>query len=222
MNKKIFGWSALVMISGLGLRFAIDIFDLAKNEPATMGLFGHYLSGLSGAPARVFDTLSYFTIWSNIGIAIVTTMLFLDPQRDSKLFRTMRNTTLLMIVLTGLLYAVLIAPTAKVYGLNAFSTILEHYVTPVVALAVWLIAGPRGWMTFRESLKIYVVPLVFLIYTLVRGAITHTYPYKFFNIVVYGYQPVLITMTVIIVGSYPFIALLVWLDKARSGHSVQS
>ena len=222
MNKKLFGWSALIVISAMVFRFTIDIFDLAKNAPATRGLFGHYTSGFSGAPARVFDTLSYFTIWSNIAIAIVLTLLYLNPKRDSQLFRTMRNTTLVMIVLTGVLYAVLIAPYEKLYGLNTYSTILEHYVTPVLALVGWLIAGPRGWMTYKESLKIYVVPIIFLGYTLVRGAITHTYPYKFFDVAVYGYQSILITMLIIIVGSYLFIVPLIWLDKWRGGSSLQS
>jgi len=222
MNKKLFGVSAIIMWAGMAFRLVIDLFDLAKNAPAAHGLFGNYASGIAGAPARIFDTLSYFTIWSNIGIAIVTTLLFLNPDRDSKMFRAMRNTTLLMIVLTGVLYAVLIAPVQQVYGLNVPANILEHYVSPVLALVVWLVAGPRGWMTFKDSLKIYVIPIIFLAYTFVRGAITHRYPYTFFNVVKYGYSPVLVTVGVIIVGAYLFIALLVWLDKYRSNKSARS
>jgi hypothetical protein len=213
VNKKLFGISALVVWSGMVLRFAIDLFDLAKNATPTHGLFGGYVAGVSGAPARIFDSLSYFTIWSNIGVAIVVTMLYINPSRDSKIFRVMRNTTLLMIALTGILYVALIAPYEKVYGLNIVANVFEHYVTPMVAVIVWVIAGPRGWMTFKDSLKIYVVPIIYLAFTLVKGAITHRYPYTFFNVVKYGYGPVSVTIGVIIVGAYLFIALLVWLDK---------
>ena len=222
MNKKLFGISALIMWSGMALRLLIDLFDLAKNEVPAHGLFGNYAAGISGAPARIFDSLSYFTIWSNIGVAIVVTMLYLNPSRDSKMFRVMRNTTLLMIALTGILYVALIAPYENVYGLNILANVFEHYVTPVIAVMVWVIVGPRGWMTFKGSWKLYGVPIIFLGFTLVKGAITHRYPYTFFNVVKYGYAPVLVTIGVIIAGAYLFIALLVWLDKFQMRKSIAS
>jgi hypothetical protein len=49
-------------------------------------------------------------------------------------------------------------------------------------------------------------------FTLVRGAITHRYPYAFFNVVHLGYAPVLTSMATIIVESLVIVALFIGAD----------
>ncbi len=211
--------SAVLAWAGVVLRIVHDWFIHPAPGIIEHGLFGPYRAGVVGSLQLLADNLSYFTYWSNIAIALVVTSLAWHPGARSALRRSARNTATLMIVLTGVLYVTLIAPTDVVIGpVNVLINTLVHYVTPSLALVVWLVVGPRGWYTWRESLRVYVVPVAYLAYTLARGAITHTYPYDFFDVARYGYASVLITMVVILVGAYAVSALFVVLDRVLSRH----
>ena len=69
-----------------------------------------------GALNGIIITLSYFTVWSNIIALIVNWMLAADPTRDGLLFRWLRMTALVMIVITGLIYGLILAASAKPCG----------------------------------------------------------------------------------------------------------
>ncbi len=213
-RRGLLAASALLAWAGVVLRIAHDWFIHPAPGVFEHGLFGPYRAGVVGSLQLLADNLSYFTYWSNIAIAVVATSLAWHPGARSALRRSARNTATLMIVLTGVLYVTLIAPTDVVVGpVNVLINTLVHYVTPSLALVVWLVVGPRGWFTWRESLRVYAVPVVYLAYTLARGALTHTYPYDFFDVARYGYGSVLITMGVILVGAYAVSALFVVVDR---------
>jgi len=213
-RRWLYTIAAVLAWAGTGLRIGRNILDPQVTHGPTGGLFGPYQGGATGSLQRIGDDLSYFTHWSNIAIALVWTMLARNPDRDTPLFRAGRNTGLLMITLTGVLYAVLIAPTDHVDGwFNLLVNTLVHYVNPVVALVVWALCGPHGWFTWRRVWQLYVVPTIFLLFTLARGAVTHTYPYKFFNVTHLGYQTVLITMVVIVAASTVFVAGFITVEQ---------
>ncbi len=216
-QRGLLAVSAVLAWAGVVLRIGHDWFIHPAPGAVEHGLFGPYRAGVVGSLQLLADNLSYFTYWSNIALALVVTSLAWHPGVRSAWRRSARNTATLMIVLTGVLYVTLIAPTDVVTGpFNVLINTLVHYVTPALALVVWLVVGPRGWYTWRESLRVYVVPVAYLAYTLARGALTHTYPYDFFDVVRYGYASVLITMAVILVGAYAVSALFVVLDRVLS------
>jgi cell division protein FtsX len=84
---------------------------------------------------------------------------------------------------------------------------LQHYVTPVVTITVWTVAGPRGRFSLSDTFTVFIIPIAYLAYTLVHGAIASVYPYGFFNVIKYGYASVLMLMGGVIVGGY-VVALL--------------
>jgi hypothetical protein len=69
-----FGVALTVLLSGLGWYRETD------PEP---GLYGDTGMGLAGALARLADTFSYFTIWSNIVVAVSLTLMLCRPLRDT-------------------------------------------------------------------------------------------------------------------------------------------
>jgi hypothetical protein len=207
IGAAIVGWSGSV------LRVVHDLYVTPGTHHATLGLYGPYRAGLLGGLQQVGDDLSYFTHWSNIVNAIALTLLALNPQRDSVLFRALRNTSVVMITMTGILYAVLIAPTAHVVGwFDNTTNFIIHYLNPPLAILIWVFCGPRGWFKWRDVWRIYPLPVGYLMFTLVRGAITHRYPYAFFNVVHLGYAPVLTSMATIIVESLVIVALFIGAD----------
>jgi hypothetical protein len=54
-------------------------------------------------------------------------------------------------------------------------------VMPVVVVLEWLLRPPRTRFTARQVGLCLVIPLVYLIYVLVRGAAVAWYPYPFLN-----------------------------------------
>jgi hypothetical protein len=213
-EQRMFSALAVVAWSGTLLRVVHDLYVTPGTQGYQHGLFGPYQHGVVGGLQQVSDDLSYFTHWSNLALAIVMTMLARNPQRDTPLFRAARNTALLMITMTGILYAALIAPTDHVVGwFNILTNTIIHYVNPPLAVVAWLTLGPRGWMRWRTMGQMYVVPSIYLLFTLLRGAWTHTYPYAFFNIVKLGYRSVVVEMLVIVAASTLVIAFFIIIDQ---------
>ncbi|CAM3887871.1 Pr6Pr family membrane protein [Nocardioides zeicaulis] len=185
-----FGLTATLVIS------ALDGYDRAPVEP---GLYGDTAVGAAGALTRVVDTLSYFTIWSNVVVAVSLTLLLARPLRASAATRVLRLSGLLMITVTAIVYQVLLAPTVDVTGWSLLTDPVLHVVTPVLTVVVWVVWGPRGWVTLREVPLALVIPLVWIVWMLVRGAVVHAYPYGFANVEELGYATVATTLVAILV-----------------------
>jgi hypothetical protein len=225
-RRSLFGINALSAWIGLGMSTYIELFGLvepaATDDSPVTSLFGHagdYASGLAGAPERLFDLFSYFTIWSQIMVGVVMTLLYLNPARDGKLFRVFRIDSILMITVTGVVYNLLLGPNYPPQGLNQLSSPIQHTITPLITVLVFVIAGPRGWFTLKNILAALVVPIIYVFYTLFRGAIIDKYPYDFFDVVDKGYAEVLIFVLGILMASL-IIAGFYWaIDKVLSRKS---
>ena len=125
VRKNLFGVNALSAWLGFGLSFIIEFFGLVKpiafDPPVPVSQFGYidrYTEGLAGAPLRIVDLLSYFTIWSQIVVGVVMTLLWLNPARDGKWIRIFRIDALLMITVTGVVYNLLLGPNYPPVGLK--------------------------------------------------------------------------------------------------------
>jgi len=202
-RKSLFGINALSAWIGLGMSTFIELFGLVEpldtGEAPVTSLFGHtgdYASGLAGAPERLIDLFSYFTIWSQIVVGVVMTLLYLNPGRDGKLFKVFRIDSILMITVTGVVYNLLLG------------------ITPLITVLVFVIAGPRGWFTLKNIAAALVLPIIYVFYTLFRGAIIGKYPYDFFDVVSFGYAYVLTFVMGILFASIVVAGFYWAIDKA--------
>lgn len=152
-----------------------------------------------GAINGIIFTLSYFTVWSNIVTVIVNWMLAADPTRDGKWFRWLRMTSLVMIVITGLIYALILAASAKPCGWGIYTNLAYHYIVPWATLLGFLLFGPRPRFTWDLVPKMMLIPVAWLAFTLLHGLMTvnapgsvctntplqtgvNFYPYPFINV----------------------------------------
>ena len=220
-KRKLFGINALSAWLGFGMSFLIELFGLVETkysgELSPTSQFGHkgdYASGLAGAPERLIDLFSYFTVWSQIAVGVVMTLLYLNPTRDGKLFRVFRVDTVLMITVTGVVYNLLLGPNYPPQGLNQISSPIQHTVTPIITVLIFIIAGPRGWFNLKNIVAALVLPIAYVFYTLFRGAAIDKYPYDFFDVVTYGYASVIVFILGILFASL-IVAVFYWgIDKA--------
>ena len=207
-----------------GRRFGLILsaFNLYPPVDVPPGLFGVNPDGLAGLAGRVVDYMSAFTDLSNIIVAIVFTMLARNPDRGGRVWHAVRMDSLVMISITGLIYAIVLAPDAQVEGLEVIGNTLKHMIVPVMTVALWLIVGPRRQVTFASVFTAIVIPITWAAYTLIRGHFIEKYPYDFVNVVAYGLPAVLMNIAgVAALGIV--LGLVFWaIDRLLSGRGSTS
>jgi hypothetical protein len=144
-------------------------------------------------PERVFNVFAYFTIQSNLLLGGATLLLALQPDRpQNTLFRTLRLNGMLCIAVTGIVYHLVLAADDDPQGWAAVANFLLHTAAPVIGVLGWLLFGPRGFTDRRIVAWSIVYPLLWLVFTLVRGEFVGFYPYPFVNVDEHGYGRVLL------------------------------
>jgi hypothetical protein len=136
---------------------------------------------------RGANALAFFTIQSNIIVAVTTGLLALHVDRPSMAFRTARLIGLVAITVTGLVYHVALASVVDLAGWDQFGNQLVHTVVPVLTVIGWLAFGPRRAISAPIAWLSLVFPLAWLAFTLIRGAVVGFYPYPFIDVAVLGY-----------------------------------
>src|SRR6201996_6671478 len=144
---------------------------------------GHFPTGTE----RAFNTFAFFTIQANLLAGATTLLLAIRLDRSSLLFGTFRLIGLVAITVTGIVYHVALSGLLALAGFHQLANQLVHTVVPVLAVAGWLIAGPRGQATARAAWLSPLYPLAWLAFTLIRGAVVHWYPYPFVDVTKLGY-----------------------------------
>ena len=215
-EKLLFGVNALSAWAGFGGSLIVNTFDLVPEEEYEPHLFGPHSPGMAGALTRFIDLFGYFTIWSNALVAITVTMLYINTKRNDSRFRWLRSSSILMITMTGILYHLLIAPTANPQSWNVYTNLFQHYLTPIITILVWLLIGPRNFFNLKMTVSVFAIPTAYLIYTFGRGAIIERYPYGFFDVIEYGYLSVSTTLLFIYIAGYLLALLYFALDRALS------
>ncbi len=199
-SKTWFTLNAASAWLGLAVSFILTTSGMYPSQSTDASQIGYAnAAGVAGVLGRTIDWLGYFTIWSNIIVGVVLTLLAINPRRDSPRLRVLRIDTLMMISITGIVYAAIIAPYVTNRGWEHVSNALLHQITPVLTIIVFVVAGPRGWFEPKKILAALIIPIVYVIYTLLRGAVIGAYPYSFFNVAKYGYTAVLINVVAIAV-----------------------
>src|SRR5688500_18537561 len=156
-----------------------------------------------GLGARLYRFFAYFTIQSNILVAVVSTVLARDPSLDRPAWRVVRVAALVGITVTGLVHFVLLRPLLDLTGADWVCDKLLHMVVPVLAVAAWAWAGPRPRVSRREAVYALVWPLLWLAWTLVVGQFDGWVPYPFLDPDEDGWGAVVVVsigITVLFVG----------------------
>ena len=188
---------------------AFDYYPVNTTEP---GLYGNNPLGAAGFIGREIDHFSYFTIWSNLLAAIIFTMLAINPNRTGSLFRVLHLDAIVMMIVTGIVYNVLLN-TGGHEGWDFWSNGIQHTWGPILVFIVFVICGPRGWISSRTIFASLILPILWLVYALIRGSVTGAYPYDFLDVNANGMASVLAFVAQIVVFAIILGYLLLLIDK---------
>jgi len=194
------GVTGFAVVAGL----VIQLFVTANG---TEGFF-------SDTTDRVLNVFAYFTIQSNLILGATVLMLALQPDRwQDTLFNTLRLNGVLCIAVTGIVYHLVLAGQDELSGWAAVANFVLHTATPILGVAGWLLFGPRGRTDPRIVAWSIVYPLLWLVFTLVRGEFVGFYPYPFVNVDEHGYARVLLNCLLVAVLFLALAAGASFLDR---------
>ncbi|MEV5000856.1 Pr6Pr family membrane protein [Nocardioides sp. LML1-1-1.1] len=165
------GATAVVVLAALLLQLGLVLDGgrvLAEEDQPGLGI-------------RLARLVAYFTIQSNVLVAIATVLLALDPGRDGAAFRSLRLASTVGITVTGLVHFLLLRPLLDLQGADWLADKLLHVAVPLLAVAGWLAFGPRPRVDVRAVVWAFAWPIAWLAVTLAVEAGTHWVPYPFLD-----------------------------------------
>ena len=192
---------------------AVPIAALAL--PA-LGLQYLLMQRMGSGPAVLVGFLSYFTILSNILVALVTTAVALGGRgRFARCLASPRvlGAAALYIAVTGLIYAMLLADLWQPAGPQWWADVVLHDAVPVLYVLWWLLFAPRPGLTTHDVPRWLVFPAAYLLWSLLRGSWTLTYPYPFIDPIALGWPRMWLNAAVVAVGFVVLGLLLVAIDR---------
>jgi hypothetical protein len=157
---------------------------------AWFAVIGQYLNSTT----TTGNYFSYFTILSNVLVALITTAAALGPESAFGRFLNrppVATATALYITVTGLVYFFILAPLYHLTGWVLFFDQVLHYVVPPAYVLFWLIFVPKGMLGLRNIAWMLIFPLAYGAYTLLRGPLVDWYPYPFIDATQLGYPKTL-------------------------------
>ena len=147
------------------------------------------------------NLFSYFTILTNLLIAISITAILFLPQKSIGLFckkPSVQTAIALYIFIVALVYNTVLRGILTLHGWNLFVDTLLHVVVPIQYIVYWFIFIQKGTLIYKQSLNWLYFPFAYLLYSLVRGAYYGWYPYPFLNVHEVGYIKVFINSVILI------------------------
>jgi len=160
---------------------------------------------------RLLNFLSYFTILSNLFIAVSITISTVKPKSKIGAFLSSlsaHSALVLYIFIVALVYNLVLRGLWKQTGWQIVSDNLLHVAIPVLYIVYWLLFVPKIILKWRAVFSWLYIPFIYMIYTFLRGELTCWYPYPFVNVTKLGYGKVLIN-TVVLIFVFFVIGLLV-------------
>lgn len=163
----------------------------------------------------VIRFFSYFTILSNLIVAVCCTINVLRPGKFFSKPTTLTAVTV-YIVIVGIIYNLILRFLWQPQGLQWVVDELLHTVIPLLFFIYWFVFVPKHELRWNSFWPWLIYPLVYTVYVFIRGAYTGFYPYPFLDVTVLGFTKALINATgvaVLIIGMSLF---LIALGKWRS------
>ena len=150
--------------------------------------------GVTNIGSNVVNFFSFFTVESNIAAAVVLLvgagLAIAGRTTDPAWFAVARASVTTYMVVTGIVYNLLLRGIELPQGSTlGWSNEVLHVVVPVFLLLDWIFAPGRIPLGAKRIWPILVFPVVWVLYTLVRGPLVvdqvygndFWYPYPFLN-----------------------------------------
>lgn len=151
----------------------------------------------------VTNFFSYFTILSNLLVAVCLTTSLLSPTSGAGSFFlkvSVQTAIAVYIFIVGLVYNTVLRGITNPTGLDWIVDNLLHVVVPVLYVLYWLIFTPKKILQWKNLAPWLIFPAVYLVYSLLRGPTVDWYPYPFLHAGKLGYGQVAINSVFVLLA----------------------
>lgn len=148
----------------------------------------------STIPETLLTYFSYFTILSNLIVAISLSVLLIGPAGKWGRFFS-RPSTLsaitVYIAVVGIIYNTILRFLWAPQGFQRLVDEMLHLVVPVLFIIFWAVCVPKQHLKWGMVLPWMIYPLLYMVWTVVHGAFSNFYPYPFVDVTKLGYPVVI-------------------------------
>ena len=175
------------------IRFILTIGSVTGWFAVIMQLYLIIINRVTSIPETIIRYFSFYTILTNILVAICLTISLLKPA--SNLGKLLLRSTIITaiavyITVVGLVYNLILRSLWQPQGMQWLVDELLHSFIPVLFIVYWFLFKPTTRLTWNNAFPWLLYPVVYLIYVLLRGALSGFYPYPFVNANTLGYPEV--------------------------------
>lgn len=176
----------------------------------------------TGVPVAtaIANYFSFFTILTNLLVALVLTFSLRRRPSNLSVFAgraAVQSAVAVYIAIVGIVYSLVLRNLWDPEGLQKIADVILHDAIPVLYLLYWLTfvrkGKGEGVLNFSTVPAWLAYPLLYLAYSLVRGAITGIYLYPFVDAGKLGYARVALNAVVLLLAFLGTSALLVTVSR---------
>ena len=164
--------------------------------------------------------LSFFTILTNLLVAICFTVVSFLPKRRIGIFFSKTSTTTALtvyILVVAIIYNLLLRGLLSPVGWARVSDELLHVVSPLIFLVFWVFFVEKSGLRYSSAIRWLIYPMLYIFFILIRGYFVHNYPYPFIDVVTLGYTKALINASMIVIFFWLLSLLLIFIGKKFPG-----
>ena len=166
-------------------------------------------SGAAPVPELIIRYFSYFTLNSNLVLALCITFLLFEPVGKVSAFfssQAFQTAVAVYIFIVGLIYNTVLRFLWSPQGLQMVLDELQHLVNPLLFILYWVFFSNKAQLPRNSFWYWLIFPLVYIFLVLLRGGFSGFYPYPFLDVAKLGFNAVLsnciaITLFVIVTAA---------------------
>ena len=146
---------------------------------------------------ELFVYFGFFTVWTNILIALAFTAPLLD--QDRKLYNffmlpAVRAALASYIFMVSVVYHIAIAPSWDPQGFTLLTAHGLNTVIPILYIVDWLFFAKKRPIFYKHLPYWVIYPAVYGVTIIILGSLTNVYPYTFLDVSLIGIEKVLMNM----------------------------
>jgi hypothetical protein len=189
---KLVQTSAMVIIALLAwLGLALQLYLMVETAIAKN----------ASLPAEILRFFSYFTILTNLLVAICMTSILIKPASGGARFfsrPSVQTAITLYIGVVGLVYITALRHIWNPVGRQLVADRMLHYMVPLLFVLYWAFFVRKQSLQWRHPLWWLLYPAIYLVYVLIRGALMHVYPYYFIDATQLSWQQMMLNISVLL------------------------
>lgn len=182
----------------------------------------HIENRISPVPESIIRFFSYFTILTNILVALSFSFLLSRPESSwGRFFSRTKTLTAITVYITivGIVYNTILRFIWSPQGLQRVVDELLHLIIPIYFIIYWVFFVAKSGLRWSNIFSWLIFPFVYLVFILFRGAFSSYYPYPFLDVNKLGYNKVCLNAVGLLIGFLTISLLFVVISKLAIPHS---